>query len=204
MRKDQYSTVRINSLGSSFEKEDLDLIKSKDGINGIIIPKVSAIDDLNFVLKGIDQKQYDLYPCIESAKGLLNIKEILKGDSRIKGVFFAAEDYCADAVISFFFIKQGLTRTAGRVELTYPRQKVSSVAAAYGIESIDLVCIDFKSRDVLREECKEGKEWGFTGKQAIHPAQVDIIQQEFSPSKSQVVTFQVFIIGKSISDSKRV
>jgi citrate lyase subunit beta-like protein len=88
----------MNSVGSSFEKKDLDLIKSMEGINGIIIPKVSTIKDLNFVLKEIDQKDYDLFPCIESAKGLLNIKEILEGDPRIKGVFFAAEDYCADAV----------------------------------------------------------------------------------------------------------
>jgi citrate lyase subunit beta-like protein len=75
------------------------------------------------------------------------------------------------------------------MELLYPRQKVASVAAAYGIQSIDLVCIDFKSLQILKEECKEGKEWGFTGKQAIHPAQVDIIQQEFSPSKIEIVIF---------------
>lgn len=88
----------MNSVGSSFEKEDLDMINSKSGISGIIIPKVSSCKDLSFVLKGIDQREYDLYPCIESAKGLLNIKEILGSDTRIKGVFFAAEDYCADAV----------------------------------------------------------------------------------------------------------
>ncbi len=74
------------------------MIKRKDGIHGIIIPKVSTIKDLNFVKKAIGQQVYDLYPCIESAKGLLNIREILEGDSRIRGVFFAAEDYCADAV----------------------------------------------------------------------------------------------------------
>jgi citrate lyase subunit beta-like protein len=52
------------------------------------------------------------------------------------------------------------------------------------------VCIDYKSNKVLQEECKEGKEWGFTGKQAIHPCQVDIIQKEFSPCKLQVVLLQ--------------
>jgi citrate lyase subunit beta-like protein len=76
------------------------------------------------------------------------------------------------------------------MELLYPRQKVASVAAAYGMQAIDLVCIDFKSLQILREECKEGKDWGFTGKQAIHPDQVEIIQTEFSPSKSQVVMFE--------------
>ena len=72
---------------------------------------------------------------------------------------------------------------------------MSSVAAAYGIESIDLVCIDYKSLNVLEEECKEGKEWGFTGKQAIHPTQVDIIQREFAPSKIQIVILNLIIIG---------
>jgi citrate lyase beta subunit len=93
----------MNAIGSSFENEDLELIKKKSGIHGIVIPKVSSVNDLEVVYNGINGRNFDLYPCIESAKGLLNIKEILK-DSRIKGVFFAAEDYCADAVRKFIVI----------------------------------------------------------------------------------------------------
>ena len=91
----------MNAIGSSFEEEDLKLILKTPNIHGIIIPKVSEIRDLKTVIKGIGSRNFDLYPCIESAKGLMNIREILVGDSRVKGVFFAAEDYCADAVRSF-------------------------------------------------------------------------------------------------------
>lgn len=43
------------------------------------------------------------------------------------------------------------------------------------------VCVNYQDEDVLREECKEGREFGFTGKQAIHPSQIDIIQEMFLP-----------------------
>ena len=65
-----------------------------------------------------------------------------------------------------------------------------------------MVCIDFKNLRVLQEECKEGKEWGFTGKQAIHPSQVDVIQRQFSPSKCQVEKALAIIKGYEESVKK--
>lgn len=46
--------------------------------------------------------------------------------------------------------------------------------------------MDYQNEDVLREECKEGREFGFAGKQAIHPDQIDIIQQLFLPDPSDL------------------
>ena len=97
-KSSQYTTVRMNSVGSLFENDDLDVIIKKSGVDGIVIPKVSTVNDLDAVLKRIKDKMFDLYPCVESARGLLNLKDIIRLDSRVKGVFFAAEDYCADAV----------------------------------------------------------------------------------------------------------
>ena len=57
-----------------------------------------------------------------------------------------------------------------------------AVAAAFGLQSIDLVCVDYKNPEILKEECEEGRAFGFTGKQAIHPNQVDLIQASFCPS----------------------
>ncbi|KAJ3087373.1 hypothetical protein HK102_011228, partial [Quaeritorhiza haematococci] len=89
----------------------------------------------------------------------------------------AAEDYCADL---------GLIRTPSRLEMLHARQSVVTAAAAYGLQSIDLVCVDFKSDEVLEEECTEGRQWGFTGKQAIHPKQVPLIQKHFAPAPADV------------------
>ena len=59
-------------------------------------------------------------------------------------------------------------------------------ARAYGLDAIDIVNIHFKQPDVLEAEAREGAAMGFTGKQIIHPGQVDIVQQMFSPSSEQL------------------
>lgn len=59
-------------------------------------------------------------------------------------------------------------------------------AAAFKLESIDMVCINYKDMQVLKEESMEGQSLGFTGKQAIHPSQVDRILKEFSISEDRL------------------
>jgi citrate lyase subunit beta-like protein len=44
--------------------------------------------------------------------------------------------------------------------------------------------VDYKNDAILEEECREGREWGYTGKQAIHPKQIDIIQKSFLPTQA--------------------
>lgn len=67
------------------------------------------------------------------------------------------------------------------MELLFARQQIVTTASAYGLQAIDLVCVDYQNMDILKEECREGREFGFAGKQAIHPGQIDIIQQYYLP-----------------------
>jgi citrate lyase subunit beta-like protein len=86
--------------------------------------------------------------------------------------FSYARDYCADL---------GILRSPSRLELLYARQKLVATAVAAGVQAIDLVCVDFKNDSILQEECTEGSNWGFTGKQVIHPRQVAIVNASFKP-----------------------
>lgn len=70
-------------------------------------------------------------------------------------VQFAAEDYCADL---------GINRTPSRMELLYARSAVVTAAVAHDLHTIDMVCLDFNNDRILEEECREGKQLGFTGK----------------------------------------
>ena len=79
-----------------------------------------------------------------------------------------------------------MTRTDSRKELLYTRQSVVCYAKAYDLDVIDLVCIQFRDENVLTEECLEGSQMGFTGKQAIHPNQIQPIIKAFAPPQSQV------------------
>ncbi|KAI8619924.1 Pyruvate/Phosphoenolpyruvate kinase-like domain-containing protein [Chytriomyces sp. MP71] len=181
----QETVVRINSVGSGFETQDLASILPLPSLDAVLLPKVNTPSDIRFLNAQIDALAHDaskvkILASIESAQGLVNLKEILEADRekrRIEALVFAAEDFCADL---------GLVRTPERLEMLYGRQHVVAHAVAYGLQAIDLVCVDFKNESILREECTEGRTFGFTGKQAIHPNQVEIIQSIFTPSEKDV------------------
>ncbi|CAG8506119.1 4895_t:CDS:10 [Ambispora leptoticha] len=176
--------VRINAVGSGLDLDDLNVVLRSTRLQAIVIPKVQTPKDIQFVSRMIDSVATDatkttirLIASIESALGIMNIKEIATSDPRLDALIFAAEDYCADL---------GLIRTSSRKELAYARQVIVTAACAYDLQAIDLVCLDYNDDTILTEECQEGKEMGFVGKQAIHPRQVDIIQQTFLPDDKDV------------------
>ncbi|KAG9285931.1 hypothetical protein G9A89_013356 [Geosiphon pyriformis] len=176
--------VRINAVGSGLDLDDLNVVLRSKHLQAIVIPKVQTPKDIQFVSRMIDSVAIDttqsnirLIASIESALGIMNIKEIAISDPRLDALIFAAEDYCADL---------GLIRTSSRKELAYARQVIVTAACAYDLQAIDLVCLDYNDDAILTEECREGREMGFLGKQAIHPRQVDIIQQTFLPDEKDI------------------
>ncbi|KAJ2745943.1 hypothetical protein GGI20_001758 [Coemansia sp. BCRC 34301] len=176
--------VRINAIGSGLERDDLNIILQSEKLDTIMIPKVETPRDIQYVSKLIDElalpssKDIRIIAGIETALGIVNIRDIARADKRVDALLFAAEDYCADT---------GVTRTSSRQELYHARAVVATTAHAYKLQAIDMVTMDFRNIDVLREESKEGAEMGFTGKQVIHPAQVDVVQECFSPSKEAML-----------------
>jgi len=122
---------------------------------------------------------------IESARALVQLKEICLAAVKLKSrsclvpeaLVFGSDDYVADI---------GATRTADASELIYARQKVVTVAKAFGLQAIDLVHIDFRDAEGLEALAQEGMRMGFTGKQVIHPGQVDVVQRAFRPSDDKI------------------
>nr|XP_029486253.1 citramalyl-CoA lyase, mitochondrial isoform X2 [Oncorhynchus nerka] len=122
---------------------------------------------------------------VETAVGLLNFKVVCEEVRRLApavglhhdGVVFGSDDFCASI---------GATRTKDARELLYARQKVVVTTKAFGLQAIDLVYIDYKDGEGLRQQAREGVLMGFTGKQVIHPNQVQAVQEEFSPSQERV------------------
>ncbi|KDN53391.1 beta subunit of citrate lyase [Tilletiaria anomala UBC 951] len=186
--------VRINppSGDHSIASDDLDIILPSRQLQAIVMPKVESSDDVKMVLDKAEhlRQDYDaplsLILSVESAASLLNMPHIIeevrswgKGHlAFISALLFASEDYCAATSI---------IRTKSRRELLFPRAHMATIAKAYGLAAIDMVCVDYKDASYLAEECRDGRELGFDGKQAIHPAQVAEIQRAFSPSEADVL-----------------
>ncbi|CAO3573007.1 unnamed protein product [Mortierella alpina] len=176
--------VRINAVGSGLEFDDLNVVLRSSRLQAIVIPKVQSAKDVQFVSQMVDsvapfitRNNVRIIASIESALGVMNLKEIATSDPRVDALVFAAEDYCAD---------MGLTRTRDGVEMLYGRSAIVTAAHAYGLQAIDLVCMDYKNDEILKEECEFGRRMGFLGKQAVHPRQLDIIQRCFLPTDQEI------------------
>ncbi|EPQ27754.1 uncharacterized protein PFL1_04891 [Pseudozyma flocculosa PF-1] len=189
--------VRINppSGDQTLAADDLDVVLPARQLETIVVPKVEHEDDIRFIIAKAralrpaqDYQPLDLVLSVESAASLLRMPEIIEAirketpaDSRpsaeISALVFASEDYCAST---------GIIRTRSRRELLFPRAHMATIAKAHNLAAIDMVCIDYKDMAYLEEECDDGKELGYDGKQAIHPAQVEPIQHKFVPSKEAI------------------
>ncbi|WVW83514.1 hypothetical protein I302_105535 [Kwoniella bestiolae CBS 10118] len=181
--------ARINAIGTGYEEDDLNAVLPTKHLQTIALPKTNSPDHITYLISRINQlapthkrtggsSPIKIIAMIESARALVDIERIASsGEGHLDAFLFAAEDYCADV---------GLTRTPTREELLYPRSKLVTTAKAFGLQAIDLVCVNYKDHDVLGEESEEGKRLGFDGKQAIHPNQIETIHQSFSPSEQAI------------------
>jgi len=118
---------------------------------------------------------------VETAFGIVNLREIASADSRVEGLIFGSEDLAGDI---------GAIRTAEAWEVFYARSALVTHAAAYGLQAIDMVFIDFHDAEGLRREALQGARMGFAGKQIIHPNQVDDVQQSFTPDDNAIAYAQ--------------
>ncbi len=177
--------IRINSIGSGFEQQDLAAALSADP-EAIVVPKIESAEQVKWVSEHIETHELAskkalgsirLLVGVETAKGILNLKEIAAADKRLEAIIFGGEDYAASI---------GAVRTKAALELLYARQAVVNACAAYDLQALDIVFIDFKDPAGLQAEAEQGAGFGFSGKQVIHPNQVQITQEAFTPSDSAI------------------
>lgn len=176
--------ARINSIGSGWEKDDIDAVLPHRP-DGIVIPKVESYDHIEWAGRIIEAAELKygwqinsirILIGVETAKGILNLKEIAS-HPRLDAIIFGGEDFAASI---------GATRTKDAIELLYARQTVVVACAANDLQAIDIVTIDYKDVEALRIESEFGARLGFSGKQIIHPAQVEPVQTAFTPNDKAV------------------
>lgn len=179
--------VRINAVETGLALGDLTEILKAPNIDAIVIPKVNKPSDLTFVSDVLaasghkSKSNIRLIALIESARAIMDIRAICASTPQLSGLVFAAEDFSLDL---------SLTRTPSLTEFLFARQTIVAAARAYNLDSaIDLVCTDYKDTGPtgpLVRECQGGAGMGFTGKQCIHPSQVEVVQRLFAPSTERV------------------
>ena len=177
--------VRVNPVHSDYLEHDLEKILPAQP-DGIVLPKVTNGDQVRKVSKIIStaEEQNDCSPgsiiliaIVESARAMVNLASIACVDERLQALIFGAEDFSADI---------GAKRSASGWEVFYARSAVITHAAAQQLQAIDMVNINFQDDEGLRVQSAQGSRMGYSGKQIIHPNQIEIVQEAFSPSEEEI------------------
>jgi citrate lyase beta subunit len=172
--------VRLNPIGSGLEHDDLAAVLPHRP-DSLMLPKVEQAEQVQWVSQQLEGTSIRLLAIIETARGIVNLKEIATDSDRLDALIFGAEDLAGDI---------GATRTTAGWEVFYARSAVVTHAAAFGLQAIDTLCIDFNDEAALIADAQLGVHLGFSGKLAIHPKQVNVIQTIFTPTDEQIAAAQ--------------
>ncbi len=183
--------VRINPVGSVFHSDDLSIIAAHP--DGIVLPKAESADAIHAVDARLTAAEAEhgwtpggiaLLAIVETARGVVNLKQIAASSPRLQALIFGAEDLAGD---------MGAVRTASGWEGFYARSAVVLHAKAYGLQAIDTPFVHLYDEHALIAETEQALYMGYTGKLAIHPQQVEPIQRTFTPTAEQIAQAQALI-----------
>jgi len=172
--------IRINPLGSPFIKDDLKLLGVAD-LHGIVLPKAESGADVTQLAHRTGN--IPIHAIVtETAASLFGMLSYRDPRSPLAAMSWGAEDLSAALGASSKYDESGV------LSFTYKLARslclVGAVAA--GVQPVDGVFADFRDDEGLRAEAEAARREGFTGKLAIHPAQVPVINAAFTPSPEEV------------------
>jgi len=172
--------VRINPIGSEYHKDDLELI-SRGDITGIVLPKAESGADVTELAHRTGNIPVHAI-VTETAASLFNLLSYRDPKSPLAAMSWGAEDLSAALGASSKY------DGSGELAFTYrlARSLCLAGAVAAGVQPVDGVFADFRDEEGLRLEAEAARIEGFTGKLAIHPAQVPVINAAFTPSSEEV------------------
>ena len=164
--------VRVNDPAGGEGERDAVALADCRPPDSFMIPKVRTAEDVQVASRALPAAA--LLPLIETARGLENAVDI------------AARDGVAGLIFGGFDLAIELGAEPGWEALLYARSRVVHAAALGGVSATDMPRRDFGEMAVLREEAKRARDLGFAGKAAIHPAQIPVIHEIFTPSPDEV------------------
>jgi citrate lyase subunit beta/citryl-CoA lyase len=169
--------VRINAVGTPWF--DADLAAAAEAVagnvlDGVVLPKYENTDQLVMVRAALPSGAIVVVG-LESVLGVADARPLLAEGP--EAAYFGAEDFIADI---------GGRRTAGGTEVLYARSHVCLAACLAGVSTLDQVTAAVRDTDAFRADAELGRSLGYTGKICLHPVQVAIAHEVFTPSDAEV------------------
>ena len=174
--------VRVNPLGTEAHRDDLDALEDLD-IDGVVLPKAECGDDVADLAAALVPRNLPIHAIVtETAKSLFGLLSYDDCCASLVAMSWGAEDLSAALGASSKYAAEG--------ELAFTYQLARSLtlagAAAAEVQPVDGVFADFRDEAGLIAEARAAASEGFTGKLAIHPAQVGAINAAFTPSAEEI------------------
>ena len=170
--------VRVNCQRTKFGLLDLEaFISSNLKVKAIMLPKVKTSDEIKFIddLLTDCNLDTDLHVIMETNEALQNIYDIAHSSKRIVALYFGGVDMAAELRVPNSY-----------ENLLYARSKLVHAGASVGIDVIDVPYLDLEDMDGMKKEAELVRDLGFTGKGSIHPKQISVLNEIFTPSKEEI------------------
>ncbi len=178
--------VRINAHDTDWERHDIEAISGLP-IDGMVLPKIETTSGLLSTIERIDQAgghQLPVWIMTETARGVLDAEQIYGCSRRIEGVIMGTSDLAKELRIP---------HTPDRTGFLHLLSHCVLAARVHGLDILDGVHLNFNDLDEFRLHCQNGLNLGFDGKTLIHPKQIDICNDMFSPNSDQIATARLII-----------
>ena len=185
--------VRVNCQRTKPGLLDLEaFISSKLNVKALMLPKVKTPDEITFIddLLTDCNMDTDLHVIMETNEALENIYDIAHASKRIVALYFGGVDMAAELRVPNSY-----------ENLIYARSKLVHAGASVGIDVIDVPYLDLEDMDGMKKEAELVRNLGFTGKGSIHPKQINILNEVFTPSKEEITKAKRIIDQFNASDT---
>jgi citrate lyase subunit beta/citryl-CoA lyase len=176
---------RVNSRDTEWLADDLAAVVTP-GVFGISVGKIRTPGDISAISQiigglerraGLEAGRLRLVPWIETAEAIVNCDAICRASERIVAVAFGGEDFTND---------MGVERLEDESQIAYARQKLCVTARASHVLALDTPYFKLRDVDGLKASSLRAKSIGFKGRFAIHPEQIDTLNECFSPSAEEI------------------
>jgi citrate lyase subunit beta/citryl-CoA lyase len=182
--------VRVNAFGSQWFEEDLRFATQLKQAGGVVLPKAETVEALRVVAQAIGAGR--VFPLLETSRGVLHAASLAAAIPSLPALLFGAEDLTAEI---------GVRRTTDGEELLFARSQVVLAASAAGADAIDAVFTDVADADGLRRDAARARALGFRGKMTIHPSQIAIVNDVFSPSAADIAQADTIVSAYTAAGS---
>jgi len=193
--------VRINGLDTPHGLEDIAAVVA-GGVDAVRLPKTDSPQDIIAVERAVEaaEKRFGrpsgsvkLVAAIESARGILSVREIATASARLVAIAIGAEDFVTD---------MHTTRSPDGIELLAARSMIVLAARAAGIMAIDTVFTGVDDPEGFLREVRLAKQLGFDGKSVIHPSQIALAHSVYTPTAEEIAKARRVMAAAADAEAK--